>query len=200
MSKKILFIFGILCSQISFAATTESSAPQAKEQSVSEKFSATFGEDTIFFSNRSAQEQFVKMTKKHRAYQQYAEMISINLMETLKETRNELGKIRDAATNDKVCDTKRAASYLTKLKNQMEDMFEASANMRKAYNHVSQVEIAVSSMSLSSDDNGERSRYWEECKDAFNNCIDAIKDARNDVEQKRDEYFTQITNIVEIKK
>ena len=50
------------------------------------------------------------------------------------------------------------------------------------------------------DDTGERNRYWEECKDAFNNCIDAIKDARNEVNLKRDEYFVQINNIIESKK
>lgn len=188
---------GCLCSQASYADVTHN---EVVSQNAAQTLTATFGEDTVHFSNKSAQEQFVKMTKKYRAYQQYAEMISVNLMETLKETRNELGKIRDAATNDKVCDTKRASSHLTKLKNQMEDMFEASANMRKAYNHASQVEVAISAMGLSSDDNGERNRYWEECKEAFNNCIDAIKDARNDVEQKRDEYFAQITNVIKSKK
>lgn len=159
-------------------------------------YAATFGEDTVHFSTQNAQQQFVKMTKKYRAYQQYAEKISIDLLNTLKEARVEL----EAATYDKGCDTKRALSHLTKLKNQLEDMFEASQNMRKAYNHVSQMEVALSQMSISTDDTGERNRYWDDCKDAFNNCIDAIKEASNDVDQKRDEYLAQITNVINSKK
>lgn len=190
---------GALCCQICNATESELAMTETN-QKVDEKYSATFGENTVYFSTQNAQEQFVKMTKKYRAYQQYSEKISVNLMNTLKETRTELGKTREAATNDKGCDTKRAISYLTKLKNQLEDMFEASPSMRKAYNHVSQVEVAISGMSLSNDDTGEKSRYWDECKDAFNNCIDAIKEARNDVDQKRDEYFAQINNIIESKK
>ncbi len=203
MKLSLLFsivLCGTLCSHSIYAAETNEYVSKSTEKKVNKDFSATFGEDTIYFSNKTAQEQFVKMTKKHRAYQQYAEKISVDLMATLKEARTELGKIRDAATSDKVCDTKRASSYLIKLKNQLEDMFEASPSLRRAYNHVSQIEITVGNMSLSSDDTGERNRYWEECKDSFNNCIDAIKDAKKEVEQKREEYYAQITNIVESRK
>lgn len=191
-----LLFCGCLCSQVSYAAEDNT----VESQDAVQTYTATFGEDTVHFSTQNAQQQFVKMTKKYRAYQQYAEKISIDLTNTLKETREELGKTRDAATNDKGCDTKRALSHLTKLKNQLEDMFEASQNMRKAYNHVSQMEIALSGMNLSNDDTGERNRYWDDCKDAFNNCIDAIKESRNDVDQKRDEYLAQITNVINSKK
>lgn len=191
-----IIFFGCTCGQISYAAETETAVSQSTEQ----KYSATFGESTVYFTTQNAQEQFVKMTKKYRAYQQYAENISVNLMNTLKETRTELEQAKEAATNDKGCNTQRATSYLTKLKNQLKDMFEASENMRKAYDYVSQVEVAISGMNISNDDTGERNRYWEECKDAFNNCIDAIKDARNEVNLKRDEYFVQINNIIESRK
>lgn len=191
-----LLFCGCLCGQVSYAAEDNT----VESQNAVQSYTATFGEDTVHFSTQNAQQQFVKMTKKYRAYQQYAEKISIDLTNTLKETREELSKTRDAATNDKGCDTKRALSHLTKLKNQLEDMFEASQNMRKAYNHVSQMEIALSGMNLSNDDTGERNRYWDDCKDAFNNCIDAIKEARNDVDQKRDEYLVQITNVINSKK
>lgn len=191
----IIFL-GCACGQVSYAAEAETAVVQSTEQ----KYSATFGENTVYFTTQNAQEQFVKMVKKYRAYQQYSENISVNLMNTLKETRTELGQAKEAATNDKGCNTQRAASYLTKLKNQLKDMFEASENMRKAYDQVSQVEVALSGMNISNDDTGERNRYWEECKDAFNNCIDAIKEARNEVDLKRDEYFVQINNIIESKK
>ncbi|MBQ0157187.1 MAG: hypothetical protein KBT22_11550 [Bacteroidales bacterium] len=191
-----LLFCGCLCGQATFA--TENNAVES--QNAAQTYTATFGEDIVHFSTQNAQQQFVKMTKKYRAYQQYAEKISIDLTNTLKETREELAKTRDAATNDKGCDTKRALSHLTKLKNQLEDMFEASQNMRKAYNHVSQMEIALSGMNLSNDDTGERNRYWDDCKEAFNNCIDAIKEGRNDVDQKRDEYLAQITNVINSKK
>lgn len=191
-----LLFCGCLCGQVGYAAEDNT----VESQNAVQSYTATFGEDTVHFSTQNAQQQFVKMTKKYRAYQQYAEKISIDLTNTLKETREELSKTREAATNDKGCDTKRALSHLTKLKNQLEDMFEASQNMRKAYNHVSQMEIALSGMNLSNDDTGERNRYWDDCKDAFNNCIDAIKEARNDVDQKRDEYLVQITNVINSKK
>ncbi len=191
---------GSLCGIASNAMGSELATPNATTQKADGKYSATFGENTVYFSTENAQIQFVKMIKKYRAYQKYSEDISVGLMNTLKETKTELGKTREATTNDKGCDTKRALSYLTKLKNQLEDMFEASQNMRKAYDHVSQMEVALSGMNISNDDTGERNRYWDDCKEAFNNCIDAIKDARKDVNQKRDEYFVQINNIVESKK
>lgn len=191
----ILFC-GCLCGQVSYAADSESVASTNAVQS----YTATFGEDTIRFSTQNAQEQFIKMTKKYRAYQQYSEKISVNLFNTIKEARTELGKAGEAMSNDKGYDTKRPIAHLTKLKNQLEDMFEASPNMRKAYNYASQIEVALNGINLATDDTGERNRYWDECKDAFNNCIDAVKEARKDVDQKKDEYFIQITNVIKSKK
>jgi len=191
----ILFC-GCLCGQVCYAADNEIVA----STNVAQDYTATFGEDVVHFSTQHAQEQFVKMTKKYRAYQQYSENISLNLFNTVKEARTELGKAGEAMSNDKGYDTKRPIAYFTKLKNQLEDMFEASPNMRKAYNHASQIEIALNGINLATDDTGERSRYWDECKEAFNNCIDAIKEAQKDVNQKRDEYLVQITNVINSKK
>lgn len=194
------FIFcGSLCGQICNATGNELAMTETT-QKADETYSAVFGEDTVHFSTQNAQLQFVKMTKKYKAYQQYSTDISVNLFNTLKEARTELGKVKDAVANDKIIDTKRTNTYLTKLKNQMEDMFEASPYLRNAYNHVSQIEIALSGTNISSDDTGERSRYWDECKDAFNNCVEAIKEASKDVSQKQEEYYIQITNVINSKK
>ena len=56
-----LFIFlGCACGQVSYAAEAETAVAQSTEQ----KYSATFGESTVYFPTQNAQEQSVKRVKR----------------------------------------------------------------------------------------------------------------------------------------